>query len=117
MFILGSHIVETYAKTLYTTFVKERIFVPLNMSSSTYFTTEVSEDDHISEAFTQGRRRIPYWFGDLDAATLIAGAGGIISNTVDMVCFARLIYRYILIRVLDQMARHAAQRRHKSLYE
>lgn len=86
MYMLGAHIIGTYAKASFTDFVKERIFVPLGMSSSVYFTEDVPEHIHISEAFTEGKRRIPYWFEDEDIATLVAGAGGIISNTVDMVC-------------------------------
>lgn len=85
MFILGAHIVSEYSGKTFFGFVQERIFDPLSMSSTTYFSDVADRSGHISQAFTDGRRRIPYWFSSKASAELVAGAGGILSSTVDMV--------------------------------
>ncbi|KAH8093156.1 beta-lactamase/transpeptidase-like protein [Cristinia sonorae] len=82
MFILAAHIIATYSGKPYKTFVKERIFDPLGMSSTTFSAQEAERSGHFSQAFTTDNRRIPFWLADIEE--LITGAGGIISNTVDM---------------------------------
>lgn len=108
MYVLGAHIVSKYSGKPYTTFVKERIFSPLNMSSTTFFAQEAMRFQHFSQAFTTHKRRIPYWFEENSAAELIAGAGAILSTTVDMVCMDFLTVHFRVDRHIDEMARIAA---------
>jgi len=84
MYITAAHIISTYAGS-FTAFVKERIFDPLNMTSTTYSLSEAIRSGEITQAWTSigNGRRIPYWFND-DVIQLVAGAGGIISSAADM---------------------------------
>ncbi|KAI0632695.1 beta-lactamase/transpeptidase-like protein [Trametes polyzona] len=84
MYMLGSYIVAKYANTTYPAFVTERLFGPLNMSSSTFWHSEAQASGRLSQAWTSRGRRIPFWHTD-DIAELIAGAGGIISSAEDTV--------------------------------
>ena len=101
MYILAVHIVETYSGMALTSYVHERIFKPLHMSSTTYFVDEAILTGNMSHAFTTGYRRIPYHFADRNVARLMSGAGAIISSATDMVCavFASHVFidsRYVL---------------------
>ena len=84
MYILGAYVISKYSGMSYMDFVKECIWKPLYMSTTTFYASEASRDGKLTQAWTIGNRRIPYWFTD-DQASLIADAGGIISNAVDMV--------------------------------
>lgn len=75
-------------------FVKERIFDPLNMTSTTFLESEASRDDKLTQTWTLGNRRIPFWFPD-KYADLNSGPGGIISSVVDMVNLFYLFYALI----------------------
>jgi CubicO group peptidase (beta-lactamase class C family) len=91
MYMLSSYIISHYTGS-YTSFVKERIFVPLNMSSTTFFLSEALRSGEMTHSWTQNGRRIPQWPID-NLAELIAGPGGIISSVEDMVsCASSLIY-------------------------
>jgi CubicO group peptidase (beta-lactamase class C family) len=65
-------------------FVKERIFTPLGMSSSTFSELEASKDGRLTHTFSREGRRIPFWISD-SSKTLFAGPAGVISNAQDMV--------------------------------
>ncbi|KAJ3550435.1 hypothetical protein NM688_g5078 [Phlebia brevispora] len=84
MYILAVHIVETYSGMALTSYVHERIFKPLHMTSTTYFVDEAILTGNMSHAFTTGYRRIPYHFADRNVARLMSGAGAIISSATDM---------------------------------
>ena len=86
MYVTAAHIISTYAGS-FTAFVKERIFDPLNMTSTTYSFSEAVRSGEITQAWTStgNGRRIPHWFDD-DVIQLVAGAGGIISSAADIVC-------------------------------
>ncbi|THH28090.1 hypothetical protein EUX98_g6096, partial [Antrodiella citrinella] len=84
MYILGAHIVSLYSGKPYTAFVKERIFLPLRMMSTTFSVQEAERTGRFSHAFTENMRRIPFWFEEPSAVDIIAGAGGILSTSVDM---------------------------------
>ncbi|EIW63119.1 beta-lactamase/transpeptidase-like protein [Trametes versicolor FP-101664 SS1] len=83
MFMLGAHIVAKYANTSYPAFVTERLFKPLNMSSTSLWPSEAHASGKLSQAWTRTGRRTPFWFTD-EAVPLNAGAGGIISSAEDM---------------------------------
>ncbi|KAI0774853.1 beta-lactamase/transpeptidase-like protein [Trametes elegans] len=84
MYMVGAHIVAKYANVSYGSFVKSRIFEPLNMTSSTYSPSEARGTGRVTQTWTRGVRRIPYWFPD-EVNGLFAGPGGAISSAKDMV--------------------------------
>ena len=95
MYILGSHLISKYSGMPYTSYINQRIFTPLNMTSTTYKPSEAAASGKATENWTgtgKGRRRIPWWFSD-DMVELNAGPGGVISNVPDMVrnCFFNVI--------------------------
>ena len=90
MYILGAHIIATYSGKPFTEFVKERIFDPLGMTSTTYSTRVAERSGNLSDSFVVyggAIRRTPFWLEDESISSLVAGPGGIISNTVDIVRF------------------------------
>lgn len=89
MYIVASQIISTYAGMPYTQFVKERIWDPLNMTSTTFNDTEAAESGLLSENWTSTGRRIPFWFPSSNLA-LAAAPAGVITNMIDMVCSSLL---------------------------
>lgn len=85
MYFLASYIVSTYSGSSFRDFVKNRIFDPLNMTSTTYHGDQAEASGLFSQSLAPEGRRIPYWFLDDATSELVAGAGGVISSTVDMV--------------------------------
>ena len=85
MYVAASHIIAVYSAQPFRDFVKERIFDPLNMTSTTYLGQEAEESGWFSQAWSGEGRRIPYWQKDESVIEWMAGAGGIISNAFDMV--------------------------------
>ncbi|RPD58606.1 beta-lactamase/transpeptidase-like protein [Lentinus tigrinus ALCF2SS1-7] len=85
MYITASHLVSLYSGKPFTAFVKERIFDPLNMTTTTYRWDEAEESQLFSQAWSGSEhRRIPYWFSGEKVSDFIAGAGGVISSATDM---------------------------------
>lgn len=89
MYVTASHIIAKYSGQHYTSFVKERIFEPLNMTSSTYFLSEAEEHGVVTQLWAEGRR-IPMPIND-DDISLHAGPGGILSNAIDLVRFPQFL--------------------------
>lgn len=85
LYTVAAHIVAKYSGMPFTTFVKKRIFEPLNMITSTFFADEAEE---MGISFGEGQRRIPPWLANNADAETVAAAGGVISSTIDMVCCA-----------------------------
>ncbi|KAI0767194.1 beta-lactamase/transpeptidase-like protein [Fomes fomentarius] len=84
MYMVGAHIVAKLTNMPYPSFVESRIFSPLNMSSTTFSPSKAANTGKLTQSWTwRGPRRIPFWFPD-EVAELFAGAGGVISNAVDM---------------------------------
>jgi CubicO group peptidase (beta-lactamase class C family) len=83
MFMLSSYIISHYTGS-YTSFVKDRIFTPLNMTSTTFSLSEAVRSGEMTDAWGNSGRRIPQWLAD-DQVELNAGPGGIISSGEDMV--------------------------------
>ncbi|KAI0742294.1 beta-lactamase/transpeptidase-like protein [Daedaleopsis nitida] len=90
MYIFGSHIIATFSGKTFEDFVKERIFDPLNMTATTYSPQEANATELLTQSWAFNGRRIPFIF-DEPTAELVAGAGGIISNAVDMAKWAATI--------------------------
>ncbi|KAI0821223.1 beta-lactamase/transpeptidase-like protein [Irpex lacteus] len=89
MYILASHIIATYSGLPFTQFVKQRIFTPLRMSTTTYSQTEASERGLLTQFFNAEGRRIPFWYPE-HSEEMIAGAGGVISSVHDLVEWVKL---------------------------
>ncbi|RDX43399.1 beta-lactamase/transpeptidase-like protein [Lentinus brumalis] len=83
MFMIGAHIVAKLTNAPYRSFVESRILNPLNMSSTTFTPSAAAKTGRLTQTWTRGSRRVPFWFPDA-VAELFAGAGGIISSAEDM---------------------------------
>ena len=85
MYMLGQYVIDKYSGMSYPEFVKKRIFDPLGMTSTTFSTREAYESGRFSQFWADSNgRRIPPWIRD-EHISLLAGAGGIISDVGDMV--------------------------------
>ncbi|KAH9855877.1 beta-lactamase/transpeptidase-like protein [Lenzites betulinus] len=84
MYIAGARIVEKYANMSIGDFVTSRIFKPLHMTSSTYSPSEAAWTGRVTQTWTRGVRRIPYWFPD-EVNNLFAGPGGAVSSAEDII--------------------------------
>ena len=82
--MVGSHVIETYSGQSYTSFVEERIFAPLGMTSTTFSPAKAEASGNFTQGWTKQGRRLPEFF-DEETAISMAGPGGVISNAVDMV--------------------------------
>ncbi|PIL26377.1 hypothetical protein GSI_12133 [Ganoderma sinense ZZ0214-1] len=92
MYILAAHVIETYSAKSFADFVKERIFEPLDMVSTAFDVEEALSSGTMSQgwASTNGRR-IPLWLTEEMSTRLVGGAGGIMSNAVDMTKWAGML--------------------------
>jgi CubicO group peptidase (beta-lactamase class C family) len=85
MYVVVAHIVATYSGQSYMSFVQDRIFDPLNMTSSGHLYSEALKRGGVSQAWARGRR-VPMPTDDTEVE-VNAGPGGILSNVVDLVSF------------------------------
>ncbi|KAG2030659.1 beta-lactamase/transpeptidase-like protein, partial [Suillus americanus] len=83
MFTTAAHIIETYSAQTYTSFVEDRIFTPLGMTSSTFSPAKAGKTGRFTQGWTSSGRLIPECFTE-EIVELMAGAGGVISSAVDM---------------------------------
>src|SRR6267154_4139873 len=96
MFMVAAHIIDTYSGQTYTSFVEDRIFTPLGMSSSTFPPAKAGKTGKFTQGWTGSGRLLPEWFTE-EMAMLLAAPGGVISSAVDMAgtfplhCFHHLI--------------------------
>ena len=68
----------------YIDFVTERVFKPLGMDSTTLSPAEAAQSGKLTQTFSAHKQRLPFWFFEGEKE-LNAGAGGVISNVVDLV--------------------------------
>ncbi|KZT55793.1 beta-lactamase/transpeptidase-like protein [Calocera cornea HHB12733] len=94
MYATASYLVSLLSTLPYPTFVAERIFAPLRMSSSTYSPQAAFDSGKLAENWVYAAgpgqnetRRVPYFLGDWSARAVEvnAGAGGVITCTRDLV--------------------------------
>ncbi|KAG2362374.1 beta-lactamase/transpeptidase-like protein [Suillus spraguei] len=83
MFMAAAHIIETYSAQTYTSFVEDRIFTPLGMSSSTFSLAKARKTGRFTQGWAHNGRLFPQCLTEQTEA-LVAGAGGVISSAVDM---------------------------------
>jgi CubicO group peptidase (beta-lactamase class C family) len=88
--VVATVIIERFSLEPFEAFVTSRIFDPLNMNSTTYSPEVAQSTGMHSHTFDPDGRRVPNLFTE-DDYQLIAGAGGVISSTVDMVKWVRLL--------------------------
>ncbi|KZT69404.1 beta-lactamase/transpeptidase-like protein [Daedalea quercina L-15889] len=84
MFTTGAYLISKYAGKSYIEFATERLLAPMNMSHTTFWSSEAREAGLLTQAWTKFGRLIPFWFDDADVVKLMAGAGGIISSAEEM---------------------------------
>lgn len=84
MYMTGAYIVTKYTNDSYTTFASNRIFKPLNMTSTTFSPNKAFASGKLTQMWTGFCRRIPFWFTE-ENVELNAGAGGVISSVADLV--------------------------------
>lgn len=82
MYMVGAYIISTYTGS-FSKFVEDRIFKPLNMTSTTYSTAAANSTGRLTQTWTDSGRRIPYWFNDSESA-ILDGPGGVISSARDL---------------------------------
>jgi CubicO group peptidase (beta-lactamase class C family) len=85
MYTVGADIVSTLSGMGYADFVKERIFKPLGMSSSTHSPDAAIKTGKFTDTWTSSGRLIPPWVKE-DFADLVAGPAGVISSVEELVC-------------------------------
>ncbi|KAF8557186.1 beta-lactamase/transpeptidase-like protein [Imleria badia] len=83
MYMVAADVIATYSGRPYTSFVEERIFAPLGMTSSTFSPIKAEASDKFTQGWTKDGRRVPECFTE-ETTFVMAGPGGIISNAVDM---------------------------------
>ncbi|TBU44391.1 beta-lactamase/transpeptidase-like protein [Dichomitus squalens] len=83
MYMVGAHIVSRLSNMSYQSFASSRIFAPLHMNSTTFSPSKAAKTGRLTQTWTRGVRRVPFWFSD-EVADLFAGAGGIISSAEDV---------------------------------
>jgi CubicO group peptidase (beta-lactamase class C family) len=86
--MVAQHLVERFSGMPLADFVAQRIFAPLNMTSSTYSLEYAISTGRLSESYEFGGRRIPHWLEKEDMP-VVAGPGGIMSSAVDLLKWGR----------------------------
>lgn len=83
MYVVGEHIISKFSGSFFD-FVDERIFKPLNMSSTYYSPAAAFATGRATENWTKDGHRIPWWFTEQDHE-LVSGPGGVIASSEDLV--------------------------------
>lgn len=79
----AAEVVAKLSGTNFTDYVQQRLFAPLEMNATTYSTLQATHSGHMSQYWNADGRRIPYAFPE-SAEGIVAPAGGVISNIVDL---------------------------------
>jgi CubicO group peptidase (beta-lactamase class C family) len=64
MYVVRAQVVKALSGVPLTSFVKDQILTPLNMTHSTYFIVEALQSGKASETWAPFGRRIPPWGGE-----------------------------------------------------
>lgn len=99
MFMLGAYLISKYADKPYTGFASERLFGPMNMSTTTFRPDTARKTGLLTQTWTKFGRRVPFGFPE-DVVELVAGPGGIISSAADLVCQQSHPVREVLLKAL-----------------
>src|SRR5487761_1182866 len=84
MYMVGAYIVSTLSGMRLADFVSNRIFKPLDMSSSTYSIDAAVSTGRFTSTWTYFGRLIPHWLQGEDV-DLMAGPAGVITSVEDLV--------------------------------
>jgi CubicO group peptidase (beta-lactamase class C family) len=88
--MVAQQLIERFTSMSHENFVAERIFNPLNMTSSTFSLEYAAATGELSESYNPHGRRIPHWL-DKNDMPVIAGAGGILSSAVDLLKWGKAL--------------------------
>ncbi|KAJ7054958.1 beta-lactamase/transpeptidase-like protein [Mycena amicta] len=89
MYIAGAYVVSKYSGMAYRDFFEERVFKPLNMTSSTMHPDVANATGRFSQTWSPlDARRIPFFISE-HSADIIADAGGVISSVEDLVIWVK----------------------------
>ncbi|TDL29088.1 beta-lactamase/transpeptidase-like protein [Rickenella mellea] len=91
MYITAAHIISTCSGS-YLKYAKEKIFDPLGMTSTTFWAGEAERTGKLTQSWAAHGQRIPYWMPD-DVVELNAGPGGIITNTIDLAKWLKMLLK------------------------
>src|SRR5487761_697003 len=94
MYMVGAHIVSTLSGMRFADFVNNRIFKPLDMSSSTYSIDAAISTGRFTSTWTSFGRLIPHWLQE-EFVDLMAGPAGVITSVEDLVRHAIRSVRYL----------------------
>src|SRR6266851_5012627 len=83
MYMVGAYVVSTLSGMRLADFVNERIFKPLNMTSSTYSIDAAIQTGRFTGTWTSFGRSIPPWLQEEDV-DLMAGPAGVISSVEEL---------------------------------
>ena len=82
--MISQHIIGKYSGTGFASFVEERLFNVLNMTSTTYSSLKAADSGHLSHSWTSDGRRIPFYNSN-NVHQSQMGVDKVVSNAVDMV--------------------------------
>jgi CubicO group peptidase (beta-lactamase class C family) len=83
MYMVGAYIISKLSGMRFADFVKNRIFVPLDMNSSTYSIDAAIRTGRFTSTWTYFGRLIPPFLRE-ELVDLMAGPGGVISSVEDL---------------------------------
>jgi CubicO group peptidase (beta-lactamase class C family) len=81
--MVGAYVVSTLSGMRFADFVSNRIFKPLDMSSSTYSIDAAVQTGRFTSTWTSFGRLIPTWLQEEDV-DLLAGPAGVITSVEDL---------------------------------
>ncbi|KAJ7282829.1 hypothetical protein C8J57DRAFT_1172873 [Mycena rebaudengoi] len=85
----GAYVVTKYSGISCRNFVETRILKPLGTTASTLSPDKAFKNGNLSQSWTPGGRRIPFFLPE-SSADLLAGPGGVMSTAEDMLKWVKL---------------------------
>lgn len=108
MFITAAYLIKKITSTPFTTFIRDNIFTPLNMTSTTYHPI-TDHSPTLSDSFvtlSNGTSiQIPYGFDfDEEGIEVASGAGGIVSSSRDMLKWLKFLITQVSLSQLNNIS-------------
>jgi CubicO group peptidase (beta-lactamase class C family) len=115
--MVGSYVVSTLSGMRFTDFVNNRIFKPLDMSSSTYSIDAAIQTGRFTSTWTSFGRLIPHWLQEEDV-DLLAGPAGVITSVEELARHVTWsVWRLVYVLRAGTLGQNASERgrrlRHK----
>jgi CubicO group peptidase (beta-lactamase class C family) len=83
MYMVGAYVISTLSGMRFADFVNNRIFKPLDMSSSTYSIDTAISTGRFTSTWTYFGRLIPHWLQE-EFVDLMAGPAGVITSVEEL---------------------------------